>query len=68
MWASTTVHLRIGDRNPPFVLAYVDLDSGTSDGGPRVLALVRPAVELPAGTPVAVVDAEDGDLVVEAAA
>jgi uncharacterized OB-fold protein len=49
VWSSTVVHIPVGDRPPPFGLAYVDLDEG-----PRVLAhLAEPAV-LPPGTRVRV--------------
>ncbi|WP_168703174.1 Zn-ribbon domain-containing OB-fold protein [Gordonia paraffinivorans] len=35
VWSTTTVHLAIGNHQPPYGLAYVDLDDG-----PRVLALI----------------------------
>lgn len=61
VWSSTTVHLRIGDLAPPFVLAYVDIDDG-----PRILARVVDGVEVPAGSAVRITGAEDGDVLVEA--
>jgi len=63
VWSSTTVHLRIGDLAPPFVLAYVDID-----GGPRVLARIVDAIEIPAGGAVRFVGDDNGDLLVEAVA
>lgn len=67
VWSAATLHLRIGEREPPFVLAYVDLDTAHSPGtGPRVLARVEPADELPAGRRVRVAGVDAlGDLVVE---
>jgi uncharacterized OB-fold protein len=44
VWASTLIHIRVGDLVPPYALAYVDLD-----GGPRVLARPRRASSLPVG-------------------
>jgi uncharacterized OB-fold protein len=35
VFASTVVRIRVGDRVPPYALAYVDLDDG-----PRILAHV----------------------------
>lgn len=37
VWSSTTVRIAVGDRLPPYRLAYVDLDDG-----PRVLAHIWP--------------------------
>lgn len=60
VWASTVVHLPVLDREPPFALAYVDLDDG-----PRVLAHL-PSEEIVApGTRVAVTGDDDGDIEVE---
>lgn len=43
VWASTVIHIPVGERRPPYGLAYVDLDDG-----PRVLALQRdPSVLAP---------------------
>jgi uncharacterized protein len=61
VWSSTTVHLRVGDLTPPFVLAYVDID-----GGPRVLARIVGATEVHAGGVVRFVGEDHGDLLVEA--
>ena len=36
VWAATVVRIPVGDRVPPYSLAYIDLDSG-----PRILAHVR---------------------------
>lgn len=63
VWSSTTVHLRIGGLAPPFVLAYVDID-----GGPRVLARMIDAIEVPAGGAVQFVGDDNGDLLVKAVA
>lgn len=63
MWSSTTVHLRIGDLTPPFVLAYFDLDDG-----PRVLARVTDGVEIPAGGAAQLIGDDNGDLLIEAVA
>lgn len=35
VWSSTLVRIPVGERTPPYALAYVDLD-----GGPRILAHV----------------------------
>jgi uncharacterized OB-fold protein len=59
VWSSATVHLRVGHRLPPFTLAYIDLDHG-----PRILARVRPDLELACGSRVRIVDTDDGDVVV----
>ncbi|MEM9042413.1 MAG: OB-fold domain-containing protein [Actinomycetota bacterium] len=60
VWSATTVHIRVGDRRPPFALAYVDLD-----GGPRVLAHVDGPDTPPVGSTVRVTGAPDGDVVVQ---
>lgn len=65
MWASTVVHLRVGDRVPPFVLAYVDLVGADGDAGPRVLATVASDRSLPPGTVVSITGTDGGDIVVE---
>lgn len=63
VWASTVVRIPIPGREPPFGLAYVDLDAG-----PRVLAQVRGAPEpVEVGSRVTVVGVTSaGDLEVEA--
>jgi hypothetical protein len=61
VWSSTTVHLRIGNLAPPFVLAYFDVDDG-----PRVLARVIDGVEIPAGGAAQLVGDDNGDLLVKA--
>lgn len=43
VWASTVVRIAVGDHEPPYALAYVNVDDG-----PRVLA------HLPGDSPVAV--------------
>jgi uncharacterized protein len=58
VWSSTVVAIPVGDRRPPFGLAYLDLDDG-----PRVLVhLAEPAV-LPAGTRLRITGTDRGDLV-----
>ncbi|MDT0201697.1 OB-fold domain-containing protein [Nocardioides sp. AE5] len=61
IWSSTVVRIPVGDRQPPYALAYVDLEDG-----PRVLAHVAGAVEAPAvGSAVELVAPVDGDVTVE---
>jgi uncharacterized protein len=58
VWSSTVVAIPVGERRPPFGLAYLDLDDG-----PRVLVhLVEPEV-LRAGTRLQVTGTDRGDLV-----
>ena len=45
VWAATLIHIRVGDLDPPYALAYVDLDAG-----PRVLARQRRPSALPVGS------------------
>ena len=59
VWASAAVHLAVDHREPPFTLAYVDLDDG-----PRILTLVDTGAELDAGTRVRIAGAVAGDIVV----
>lgn len=58
MWASTTVAIPVGVRQPPFALGYIDLDDG-----PRVLAHLVEPVSVPIDTRVTVTGLEHGDLV-----
>lgn len=65
VWSSTVVRIAVGDRTPPYTLAYVDLD-----GGPRVLAHVvgedGTAPEAPiVGSRVRLSAPRDGDITVE---
>ena len=62
VWSSTVVRIRVGDRTPPYALAYVDVDDG-----PRVLAHTTADDDqpLPVGTRVRLVPSVDGDLTVE---
>lgn len=64
IWSSTLVHIPVGKWQPPYALAYIDLDDG-----PRVLAHLEQPGILPAGTRVRVQadESEDGDLIVAAA-
>jgi uncharacterized protein len=61
VWASTVVHLPVGEWQPPFGLAYVDLDDG-----PRVLAHVTEARVLVVGSRVHLVPGEGYSVYVEA--
>lgn len=65
VWSSAAVHLQVGDRLPPFVLAYVDLAGSDGAAGPRVLARVGVAAELLPGMVVAITGTDEGDIVVE---
>jgi len=57
-WSSTVVAIRVGERRPPFGLAYLDLDDG-----PRVLVhLADPAV-VPIGARLRITGTDGGDLV-----
>ncbi|WP_344422138.1 OB-fold domain-containing protein [Pseudonocardia ailaonensis] len=59
-WSSTVVRIPVGERRPPFGLAYVDLDDG-----PRVLVhLAEPAV-LTLGARLRITGTDAGDLVAE---
>ena len=61
VWSSTVVRIKVGERTPPYTLAYVDLRSG-----PRVLAHVGGEESAPAvGSRVRLVAPVDGDVVVE---
>lgn len=58
VWSSTVVAIPVGERRPPFGLAYLDLDDG-----PRVLVhLAEPRV-LRAGTRASITGTDRGDLV-----
>lgn len=59
MWAAATVHLAIDHRQPPFTLAYVDLDAG-----PRVLTLVDGSEAPSVGTRMTIVGSQAGDILV----
>lgn len=65
VFASTVVRIPVGDRTPPYALAYVDLDDG-----PRVLAACPPVpgsetTAVPVGSRVRLVGVcEHGDPVV----
>ena len=61
VWSFTTVHIPVPGREPPYRLAYVDLDDG-----PRVLAHVRGPESLAAGDRVRLLNpTDDGDVCVE---
>lgn len=64
VYASTVVRIQVGDRTPPYALAYVDLDNG-----PRVLAHVAGEPVPPAvASRVRLTKPVGGDLVVEVVA
>lgn len=64
VWSSTVVRVAVPGRNPPYTLAYVDLDDG-----PRLLAHVATSTErLAPGSRVRVTGSTaDGDVLVEEA-
>jgi uncharacterized protein len=56
VWAHTTVRVAVADREPPYTLAYVDLDDGPRilarvDGQPAVGGRVQVAGTTPEGDP-----------------
>jgi uncharacterized OB-fold protein len=56
-WSSTVVAIPVGERRPPFGIAYLDLDDG-----PRVMVhLAEPAV-LPLGSRLRITGTDRGDL------
>lgn len=60
VWSATVVAIPVGNRRPPFGLAYLDLDDG-----PRVLVhLAEPRV-LPVGTRARIAGTDQGDLIAE---
>lgn len=61
VWSSTVVAIPVGDRRPPFGLAYLDLDDG-----PRVLVHLAEAAVLPSGTRLRITGTDRGDLVAAA--
>lgn len=63
VWSSTVVRIPVQDRQPPYVVAYVDIDDG-----PRVLAGVAALTDMAAprpGSRVRLVEPTGGDLMVE---
>jgi len=62
VYSSTVVRIAVGNRTPPYSLAYVDLDAG-----PRILAhLAGPRDEVaPVASRVTLVESADGDPIVE---
>lgn len=58
VWSSTQVQIPVGRWQPPYTVAYVDLDDG-----PRVLAHLPAPVR--GGTRVRVVSGEEGNLLME---
>ena len=64
VWSATVVRIPVPGRQPPYAVAYVDLD-----GGPRVLAHVAEVTEAPVpGTAVRLTGSNElGDVMVEVA-
>lgn len=62
IYSSTVVRIAVGDRTPPYALAYVDLDDG-----PRVLAHVAgdDVIVPPVASRVLLTNQSSGDVVVE---
>ena len=60
VWSSTLVHIPVGRWQPPYALAYVDLDDG-----PRVLGHLKVPAVLRAGTRVWIVGSDDSDLILD---
>lgn len=62
VWSSTLVHIPVGRWQPPYALAYVDIDEG-----PRVMAHLQTPQPLRVGTRVRIVGVDEGgDLIVAA--
>ena len=57
-WSSTVVGIPVGERRPPFGLAYLDLDDG-----PRVLVHLADAALVAPGTRLRITGTDRGDLV-----
>ena len=57
-WSSTVVAIPVGERRPPFGIAYLDLDDG-----PRVMVHLAEPVVLPLGARLRITGTERGDLV-----
>lgn len=51
VWAATVIHIPVAGHEPPFALAYCDVDDG-----PRVLVHLEAAEALSPGTPVELID------------
>jgi len=60
VWSSTVVAIPVGERRPPFGLAYLDLHDG-----PRVLVHLAEPVVLPLNTRLRVIGMDRGDLMAE---
>lgn len=61
VWSSTVVAIPVGDRRPPFGLAYLDLDDG-----PRVMVHLAVPEILVGGTRARITGTDQGDLVAAA--
>jgi uncharacterized OB-fold protein len=60
VFSSTVVAIPVGQRRPPFGLAYLDLDDG-----PRLLVHLAEPKVLPLGARLRIVGTDGGDLVAE---
>jgi uncharacterized OB-fold protein len=58
VWSATVVRIPVGERRPPFALAYVDLDDG-----PRLLVHLDDPTAPSIGTRVRITGTDRGDLV-----
>jgi uncharacterized OB-fold protein len=56
-WSSTVVAIPVGERRPPFGIAYLDLDDG-----PRVMVHLAEPVVLPLGARLRITGTDRGDL------
>lgn len=63
VWSSTVVRIPVPGREPPYALAYLDLDDG-----PRVLAHLPGAAAVPVGTRLRLIPSDErGDLTAQEA-
>ena len=58
IWSATVVAIPVGERRPPFALAYLDLDDG-----PRLLVHLAEPVAPPIGSRARIIGTDSGDLV-----
>jgi hypothetical protein len=61
IWSATVVAIPVGDRRPPFALAYLDVDDG-----PRLLVHLAEPTAPPIGTRARITGTDRGDLVAAA--
>jgi uncharacterized OB-fold protein len=60
IWSATVVAIPVGERRPPFALAYLDLDDG-----PRLLVHLAEPRALPIGSRARIIGTDAGDLVAD---